>query len=61
MVKLDGSGKLVWQKAYGSSGRDVNESLVASADGGFISGGFIGAYDGDVSGSSGGAWIFEVK
>lgn len=61
LVKLDGTGKLVWQKTFGGSSSDETQCLIPAADGGFISAGFAEARDGDVSGTGGGAWLFEIK
>lgn len=40
LVKLDLQGNLLWQKTLGGSGTDVFRSLVATADGGLILGGY---------------------
>ena len=59
VVKLNGSGDLVWQKALGGSADDEAYSIQQTADGGYIVGGLATSNNGDVSGNHGG-WDFWV-
>lgn len=40
LIKTDKSGKLLWQKTYGGSGRDSGKSVRQTADAGFITAGY---------------------
>ncbi len=51
VVKLDGSGNLVWQKSLGGSGFDHANAITPSDDGGFVVAG-ITDIDGGPSGNS---------
>ncbi len=44
VLKLDGDGKVVWQKTYGSALDDVIFSLQQTADGGYVLAGYTGLY-----------------
>jgi hypothetical protein len=44
IFKLDASGKVQWQKAYGGTGRDEFKSVQQTADGGFIAAGAAGPW-----------------
>jgi hypothetical protein len=50
LVKLNSSGAIVWQKAYGSSGGEGGNDIEITIDGGFIIAGITNGNDGDVSG-----------
>ncbi len=47
LVKLDKTGKLVWQRASGSAGTDVANAVLATADGGCV---FLGESDAATNG-----------
>ncbi|HBK87232.1 MAG TPA: hypothetical protein PKM91_09740, partial [Cyclobacteriaceae bacterium] len=51
VIKIDGSGKLLWQKTFGGSFRDVGNDIAMTLDGGFVVAGQTGSSDGDVGGS----------
>jgi len=51
VIKLDTSGKTVWQKCYGGSGDENANSIVQTADSGYIFAGRTNSDDGDVSGT----------
>ncbi len=61
ITKLDASGILVWQKAYGGTKNDGVFSIKQTADG-YIMAGYTGSSDGDVSGNHGGVdgWVFKT-
>ncbi|MCD4749124.1 MAG: hypothetical protein K8R59_07105, partial [Thermoanaerobaculales bacterium] len=44
VLKLDSSGNIEWQKAYGRSDSDYARSIQQTSDGGYIVAGFIDAY-----------------
>ncbi|MEP6846562.1 MAG: T9SS type A sorting domain-containing protein [Panacibacter sp.] len=53
VVKLDGSGNLLWQKSLGGTNSDFATSLQQTKDGGYIIAGGSYSLDGDVSGHHG--------
>ncbi|MDN7025301.1 T9SS C-terminal target domain-containing protein [Methanoculleus sp. FWC-SCC1] len=61
VVKLDGSGSLLWQSCLGGSGIDAGASIQETADGGYIVAGGTFSNNGDVSGNHGGADAWVVK
>ena len=63
IVKLNASGKLVWQRCFGGSGDDMATSIQQTNDGGYIFAGWTLTGDGDVSGNNGGtdAWIVKLN
>ena len=62
IVKLDGYGNKIWQKALGGSDRDLTSSMTITSDGGYLIAGSTGSNDGDVNGNHGDydAWIFKL-
>lgn len=36
LVRVDGSGNVIWSKSYGGSGSDIAHSVIQSSDGGFV-------------------------
>ena len=66
VIKVSGSGTLVWQKAFGGSFNDQANSITATSDGGAVIAGWSNSNDGDVSGlhgTAGGAadlWVFKI-
>ncbi|QHV95657.1 PKD domain-containing protein [Spirosoma endbachense] len=63
VVKIDGSGNKVWDKAFGSNDSDGISAMVATSDGGFLLGGYS---DSDQTGSKsapkrGGTDMWVVK
>jgi len=62
VVKFDKSYKIIWQKKFGSSGRDFGLNIVA-IQGGYIITGSVGSNDGDVVGSHGAidAWVAKIN
>ncbi len=55
LIKLDSSGQVIWQKAYGTPGEDFAVGAQQTTDGGFILTGFMGAF-----GFAGSAWILRT-
>ncbi|HZV11892.1 MAG TPA: T9SS type A sorting domain-containing protein, partial [Candidatus Kapabacteria bacterium] len=65
VFKLSRAGKLVWQKTYGGTGRDYEQDVHATNDGGCLISGYSTSNDIDVSGHHGDttnydAWIVKV-
>ncbi len=61
VIKLDGSGNIVWKKALGGTGQDDCYGLTATNDGGYVVVGNSNSTDGDVTGNHGGADYWVVK
>jgi uncharacterized delta-60 repeat protein len=55
LIRLNPSGQVIWQKAYGSVGNDFPVGAQQTTDGGFIVSAFTGP-----SGFAGGAWVFKT-
>jgi hypothetical protein len=53
LVKLDGSGNIIWQKCLGGGHDEEAYSVQQTADGGYIVAGYSKSNDGDVSGNHG--------
>jgi hypothetical protein len=62
LVRLDSAGNIQWQKAYGGSGGEQGDAVIATGDGGYMIVGASFSSDGDVSGNYGGidGWILKV-
>ena len=64
IVKLDGSGNIVWNKLLGGSGNDIAYSVQQTADGGYIvAGTSTSSSNGDVTSSNHGIgdfWIIRL-
>jgi hypothetical protein len=61
VVKVDGSGNLVWQKALGGSYSDTAFALTTTGDGGYVVAGYSVSSDGDVTAKNGGQDFWVVK
>ncbi len=64
IIKLDGSGTLLWQKCLGGSEGDGAYSIQQTADGGYVVAGYSASNDGDVTGlhgSSSDFWIVKLN
>ncbi len=66
VVKLDGSGNVQWQYCYGGSLEDWFNSIVQTADGGFVAAGGTNSNDnGDVTGyhgtSGSDCWVVKIS
>ncbi|TMI23363.1 hypothetical protein E6H19_06845 [Candidatus Bathyarchaeota archaeon] len=55
LVRLDPSGQIIWQKAYGTLGDDFSVGAQQTSDSGFVVSAFTGP-----SGFAGSAWIFKT-
>jgi hypothetical protein len=55
IVKLDGSGNVVWAKTIGGSNEDVARSIIRSSDGGYVVAGWTESF------GAGGSDIYVVK
>lgn len=60
-VKLNSTGSIQWQKALGGSGIDNGNSVIQTADGGFVIAGDSNSNNGDVTGNHGGRDYWIVK
>ncbi len=63
IVKLDGSGDLIWETNYGGNGNEEATSVAQTLDGGYIIVGFTGSSDGDVEGNNNGGldyWVVKL-
>jgi hypothetical protein len=63
IVKLDSSGKIIWQKSFGGSSYDWPVSIRQTNDKGYIIAGYSESYDGDVPGNWGeyDFWIMKLN
>ncbi len=61
VVKLDGNGKVQWEKTLGGSGRDEGYTIMPSGDEGCIVVGWTASSDGDLAGGKGGSGLWIVK
>jgi hypothetical protein len=63
LLKINSTGSLMWQKSLGGTNDDVSNSLVATADGGFVLAGYINSddYNSTISGyhDSGDGWVVK--
>ena len=55
LIRLDPSGQVIWQKAYGTVGEEFAVGAQQTSDGGFVVSGFTGPV-----GFAGNAWIFKT-
>ncbi len=62
IVKLDGSGNIVWQNSYGGTANDRLNSIQQTSDGGYIAAGSSNSKDKDVTGNHGRAdyWVIKI-
>jgi gliding motility-associated-like protein len=64
IVKLNSSGNIEWQKAYGGSRNDIAWSAEQTPDGGYIVAGETQSFDDDVTGYHGGVsdgWVLKLS
>jgi len=61
VVKIDGSGKIQWQKCLGGGGEERAFDIQQTNEGGYIVVGYSVSNDGNVSGNHGGSDIWVVK
>jgi uncharacterized repeat protein (TIGR01451 family) len=62
MMKLDGSGNIIWKKCFGGSGDEIAYSVIQLSDKGFVVAGTSSSNDGDLNANNGGfdAWIYRT-
>ena len=62
VVKLNDSGKVIWQKCLGGSGKDQANSIISLSNGNLLVAGQTNSTDGDVSSNHGNddAWLIEL-
>lgn len=64
IVKLDGTGNIIWNRLIGGTGYEEAQSVHQTADGGYIVAGFAtSSYNGDVTGGNHGIddfWIIKL-
>ena len=63
VVKLSGTGNIMWQKVLGGSDGDQAHGIQQTTDGGTIVAGYTGSNDGDVLGNHGikDAWVVKLN
>jgi len=61
VVKIDDTGKIVWQHTYGGSGDDEGKDISLTIDSGYIMTGFSSSTDGDKTSVFGGYDIWTIK
>ena len=62
IVKLDGSGNIIWQKTLGGTGSERFHGVIKTFDGGYLVVGHATSTDGDVHSNDGGvdAWVVKL-
>ncbi len=63
LIKISGTGNLLWNQSYGGTNFDVPRSIIASSDGGYIISGSSRSSDIDLTENKGqnDAWILKVN
>ena len=61
IIKIDGTGNLLWQKSIGGSGDEEIYGIRATPDGGCIAVGYTQSNDGDITGNHGNSDFLVVK
>ncbi len=61
VLKLDGTGNLVWKKCFGGTGIETGHNVLQTADGGYLVSGTTGSINGQVSGNHGGLDLWVIK
>ncbi len=63
VIKIDASGKIIWEQTYGGSKQDNCTSIISDSNGDFLISGFTLSQDGDVQSGHHGwndAWIVKI-
>jgi hypothetical protein len=62
VLKVDGTGEIQWQHAYGGSSGETAYGVALTSDGGFILNGYTSSDDGDVIGGTGSTdyWVLKL-
>ena len=61
LIKLDGTGNIIWKKTFGGDGEDMIKSFAPVDDGGFVSIGTSNSTNGDITSNLGGTDVFIFK
>lgn len=61
MIKIDQTGKIIWQKCLGGSKRDSGSSIILTSDGGYVMTGNSYSSDGNATGNHGSSDVWVVK
>ena len=61
IIRLDGSGNLIWSKSLGGSQTDVANSIIQARDSSYVVTGYTFSNDGDVTGNHGSGDFWTVK
>ncbi|MBL7712486.1 MAG: hypothetical protein JNL13_08485 [Chitinophagaceae bacterium] len=63
LMKIDGSGAIVWQNSFGGSASDRALDMIETPDGGYIAVGMTYSADGDITSSHGSqeAWVIKLS
>ena len=61
LIKIDDTGRIVWQKVRGSTGYDYFNFVLNTPDSGYLAVGVAGANDGDIGGLNGASDFWVVK
>jgi hypothetical protein len=62
VVKLSGTGDIIWQQELGGSGTERGMSIINTTDHGFLVGGYSNSNDGDITSNHGDydAWLIKL-
>ncbi len=61
IIKLDGSGTMLWNKTFGGSVEDESKSIQQTSDGGYIVAGYTFSNNGDVLDNNGASDLWVIK
>ncbi len=63
VVKLNGTGNILWQKTLGGTSTDQGNSIMQTTDGGFVVAGHTESNDGDITGNHGiyDFWVVKLN
>ena len=62
VIRLDASGKVLWNRCFGGSRLDAPSAIIQAGDEGLFVAGYSNSNDGDAAGNTGAfnAWIFKI-
>ncbi len=61
VVKIDDTGKILWQQVLGGSALDCANSVIVTPDSGYLMTGYTASHDGDLSSNAGKTDVWMVK
>jgi hypothetical protein len=63
LVKINDTGKILWQKTYGGSNNDAAFAIIQTPDSGYIFSGYSRSNDGDLTQNAGvqDAWVVRIN